>query len=71
MKNKIENFCETCKVRLNTRNYRKHFERNHTIRAKGLFILHQEAPKQIFQARALHDAKAGEVVELSLEDIGK
>ena len=69
MKEYIKNYCETCKVRLNKKNFKKHFQANHVIRTTGQFVL-SATVKPIkggcIEGIALMDVKAGDPVIIAL-----
>jgi len=72
MKSKIKHFCETCNVRLNKRNFLKHYNQNHDIRTTGTFVVSEKdcnvqvLPKTL-KGVALTNVKAGESVVICLE----
>ena len=68
MKDKIKNYCETCKVRLNKRNFKKHFDLNHTIHTSGIFVIPiKDTPRRgCIKGIALNNAEAGEEVIIAL-----
>jgi hypothetical protein len=73
MINKIKHCCETCKVRLNKGNFKKHFNLNHMIHTNGQFIIKANkdeidiAPWTIFGI-ALEDVKAGNIGKFILKN---
>jgi len=73
MKKYIKNYCETCNVRLNKRNYFKHFNANHKLRTVGQFVINSKdvniqniKTRNLISGIAITNAKAGDNVLIEL-----